>query len=279
MYARTLYSDDAFPSHVISESNADFEAQGFYAGEPACPQPSRRLEIVPYTYLFLLLAFTVGSAFATDSDTRREWIAEGERVAALLADPRQPASSAAPLPTKEIASADTPGSRPVPPQAPPAPSPAPAAQPLPEVKVTNAPGDNDDETKSKTAGKPRVFDGYAPPRASNDPYRKRAEAVGLNPDLSRAVLSRLTPVDYRNAAYAIEKALTTVPNDGEFTWPRSRKAGAAIFNVHFVQGAGRDCRRYVVTVTKNRWTSTALPMEKCGVKIAFRKLAAEKAVE
>ncbi len=279
MDARMPYSADAFPSYESSEFDAGFEAQGFYAGEPVCPQPSRRLEIVPYTYLFLLLAFTVASAFAADDDTRREWIAKGQRVAALLATPQQPASAAAPLPTKEIASADTPGSIPVPPPAPPAPPPTPAAQPLPEVTVANAPGDQADEIKSNTPEKPRVFDAYTPPRTSNDPYRRKAEAVGLNPDLSRVVLSRLTSVDYRNAAYAIEKALRTVPNDGEFTWPRARKAGAAIFNVHFVPGAGRDCRRYVVTITKNRWTSTALPMEKCGVKIAVRNPAAEKAIE
>jgi hypothetical protein len=271
MYARASYSADEFPSFMISESDADFASQNFYAGEPVCPQPSRRLEIVPYTYLFLLIAATVGCAFATDAETRQEWTSKFERIASSLATSEQAPS--VPLPTKEIASADTPGSTPL---APPTPVPPPAAiappsLPLPEVTVAAAPGDtNDDEADAKTPAKPHLYDAYAPPRPSNDPLRKKAETAGLHPDLSRAVLARLTSTDYRNAAYAIGKAIKTVPNNGEFVWPHKRKAGLAVFTVHFVQGAGRDCRRYVVTVTKDRWTSTALPMEKCGVKVAIR---------
>ncbi|WP_024275104.1 hypothetical protein [Hyphomicrobium sp. 802] len=270
MYARASYSADEFPSFMISESDADFASQDFYAGEPVCPQPSRRLEIVPYTYLFLLIAATVGCAFATDAETRQEWTSKFERIASSLATSKQ--ATSAPLPTKEIASADTPGSTPL---APPTPVPPPAAipppsQPLPEVTVATAPGDTNDEADAKTPEKPHVSDAYAPPRPSHDPLRKKAEAAGLHPDLSRAVLARLTSTDYRNAAYAIGKAIKTVPNNGEFVWPHKRKAGLAVFTVHFVQGAGRDCRRYVVTVTKDRWTSTALPMEKCGVKVAIR---------
>lgn len=275
MYARTSYSADEFPSFMMSESDADFASQDFYAGEPVCPQPSRRLETVPYTYLFLLLVVTVGCAFATDAETRQDWAAKFERIASSLATSEQ--TAAAPLPTKEIASADTPGSTPLAP-----PSPAaipPPSQPLPEVTVATAPGDtNDDETDEKTLAKPHVSDAYAPPRPSNDPLRMKAEAAGLHPDLSRAVLARLTATDYRNAAYAIGKAIKTVPNNGEFIWPHKRKAGMAVFTVHFVQGAGRDCRRYVVTVTKDRWTSTALPMEKCGVKVAIRG-SKENAIE
>ncbi|MBS0252666.1 MAG: hypothetical protein JSR78_16545 [Proteobacteria bacterium] len=270
MYARTSYSDDEFPSFMVSESDADFASQDFYAGEPVCPQPSRRLEIVPYTYLFLLLAVAVGCAFAADAETRQDWTLKFERIASSLATAEQTAT--APLPTKEIASADTPGSTPLapPPSVPPTASIAPPSQPLPEVTVATAPGDTaDDEAEAKTSGKPHVSDAYAPPQPSNDPLRKRAEAAGLHPDLSRAVLARLTSTDYRNAAYAIGKAIKTVPNNGEFIWPQKRKAGTAVFTVHFVQGAGRDCRRYVVTVTKDRWTSTALPMEKCGVKVAI----------
>ena len=32
-----------------------------------------------------------------------------------------------------------------------------------------------------------------------DPYQMRASAVGLHPDLSRVLLTRLSPTDYRNA--------------------------------------------------------------------------------
>jgi hypothetical protein len=269
MYARTSYSGEAFPAYEIPDSDSDFESQGFYAGEPVCAQTPRGIETVPYTHLFLLIAFTVAIAFATDAETRQDWSSKLERVASSLASADQSGTTPQPSPVKDIASADTPGSIPQPPPAH-QPEPVTATEPLPEVRVTNAPGDNDQETESKTQGKNHVSDAYAPPQPSSDPYRRKAEAAGLHPDLSRAVLSRLTTTDYRNAAYAIQKAIKSVPNNGEFTWPRTRKSGAAVFNVHFVEGAGRDCRRYVVTVTKNRWTSTALPMEKCGVKVAIR---------
>lgn len=278
MYARTSYSDDEFPSFMISDSDADFGSQDFYAGEPVCPQPVRRMEVVPYTSLFLLLAVTVGCAFATDAETRQDWTSKFERVASSFAAAGQQGPTS--LPTKDIASADTPGSTPLAPpaQASPVAAVASPSQPLPEVTVATAPGEtSDDVADAKSSAKPRVFDAYAPPQPSNDPWRKKAEAAGLHPDLSRAVLTRLTSTDYRNAAYAIGKAIKTVPNNGEFVWPHKRKSGMAVFTVHFVQGAAPDCRRYVVTVTKDRWTSTALPMEKCGVKVAIR--SNENAIE
>lgn len=270
MYARASYAAEEFPSYSIDDSDGDFNSDTFYAGDPVCPQTRRGLEPVPYTYLVLLLIFAVAAAFATDAQTRAAWTSKLERIAASLTTTEQAAAVA--LPTKEIASADTPGSVPVAASTPQPPAP-PVAQPLPEVTVTNAPGVEDDAADAKAAGKPHVSDAYAPPAISSDPLRRKAEAAGLNPGLSHAVLARLTPTDYRNAAYAVQKALKTVPDDGQFTWPRSRKPGVAVFNVHFVQGAARACRRYVVTVTKDRWTSTALPMEKCGVKVALRTVA------
>jgi hypothetical protein len=281
MYARTSYSADEFPSYVIPESDVDFASGDFYAGEPVCPPSPRGIEIVPYTYLFLLLAAVVGCAFAADPETREDWTSKIERVASSMTEQEQSASPIAPMPAKTVASADTPASIAMPPPA--VPVAAEVAPPLPQVTIANAPGDKDDDADdnagtSKSSGKTSVSDAYAPPRPSNDPYRRKAEAVGLHPDLSRAVLTHLTATDYRNAAFAIEKAIRTVRNDGEFTWPRARKPGVAVFNVHFVEGAPHDCRRYVVTVTKDRWTSTALPMEKCGVKVAYRG-GREKTIE
>lgn len=98
----------------------------------------------------------------------------------------------------------------------------------------------------------------------SDPLQKRAATVGLSPDLSRVLLTRLTEADFRNASMAIEKAFAE-PVKGEPTpWPRKAKAGEATFRVHFVQGAARNCRRYVVTIDKNGWTTTAPAMQKCG---------------
>jgi hypothetical protein len=99
-----------------------------------------------------------------------------------------------------------------------------------------------------------------------DSIEARAESVGLHPGLSHAVLARFSSVDFRNAQKAIDTAIARTPDNGVFIWPRRREPSRALFRVHFVPGAGPDCRRYVVTVTMNGWTTTALPMEKCGIR-------------
>ncbi len=114
----------------------------------------------------------------------------------------------------------------------------------------------------------------APPKADlSDPYQRRASAVGLHPDLSRALLARLSPADFRNAGVAIDTAVAKTPETDTFVWPRQRRPELALFQVRFVPGAAPDCRRYVVTITKDRWSTTALPMERCGAKLAARKSA------
>jgi hypothetical protein len=107
-----------------------------------------------------------------------------------------------------------------------------------------------------------------------DPYQKRAAAVGLHPDLSRVLLRKMSETDYRNARYAIDTAIAKAPDDGEFVWPRQRKPEQALFHVHFVPGAAPQCRRYVVTVVKDGWSTTASPMERCGEEITGRKTTA-----
>jgi hypothetical protein len=125
----------------------------------------------------------------------------------------------------------------------------------------------------KTAALPPAATGIDGPPASPlgaaiadpaDPYQMRAAAVGLHPGLSRVLLARLSPTDYRNAGTAIQTALAETPDSAVFVWPRQRKPELALFQVRFVPGAAPNCRRYVVTVTKDRWSTTALPMEKCG---------------
>jgi hypothetical protein len=100
-----------------------------------------------------------------------------------------------------------------------------------------------------------------------DPYQVRAEAVGLHPGLSRALLTRLSEVDYRNAAVAIKTAVAETPDNGIYVWPRQRKPELAVFHIRFVQGAAHDCRRYVVSIAKDGWSTTALPMERCGADV------------
>ena len=99
-----------------------------------------------------------------------------------------------------------------------------------------------------------------------DPYQKQAEAVGLHPELSRVLLARLSPTDYRNAGIAIRTALAETPDGSDFVWPRQRKPELALFKVRFVPGAPPGCRRYVVSVTKDGWLTTAPPMERCGAQ-------------
>lgn len=102
--------------------------------------------------------------------------------------------------------------------------------------------------------------------AKEDPNRARATAVGLSPDISRLLLARLSDADYRNAGVAIQKALAETPDDNVLYWPLKTKSGVAQFQVHFVPGADEGCRRYVVTIAKDGWATTALPMDNCAVK-------------
>jgi hypothetical protein len=100
--------------------------------------------------------------------------------------------------------------------------------------------------------------------ADKTPQRKKAVAAGLSPDLPNVLLSRLSKADFKNAAYAIETALAKTRDDATFSWPPSPSGQQALFEVRFVPGAAQGCRRYIVTVTKDRWTSTSAALEKCG---------------
>lgn len=109
----------------------------------------------------------------------------------------------------------------------------------------------------------------------SDPYETRALSVGLHPGLSRVLLTQLSEADYRNAGIAISKALAETPDDGTLIWPRQRKPELALFRVQFVAGAAPTCRRYVVAVAKHGWSTTALPMEKCGSDVSQRRSRAK----
>lgn len=125
-----------------------------------------------------------------------------------------------------------------------------------------------EKTTALPAARPAVeMPAYAPPEKLTvvDPFEARAKAAGLHPELSRALLAQLTDADFRNAGIATRRAVEKMRDDETFKWPRHREAGLATFEVRFVAGAPPDCRRYVVTVEKNRWLTTALPVETCGV--------------
>jgi hypothetical protein len=136
---------------------------------------------------------------------------------------------------------------------------------VPEVANEGAAEKPAPETESNAAGsdKPAPLPPLPP---LTDPLQKKAEAVGLHPELSRAVLESFTSADFKNAAIAIKKAIAETPEDGVLIWPPKPARGLARFRVHFVPGISPACRRYVVGVAKSGWLTTALPMERCGVK-------------
>lgn len=174
-----------------------------------------------------------------------------------------------------------------------APPVAPVAPPVETRDVAAAPGAGagaampltqataDDDASETEVDPPAVnaeanvrVEPLTPPKADpSDPNQKRALAAGLHPDISRALLSRLTEADYRNAAVAVRTALGQTPDAEVLSYPRDASAKQALFEVRFVEGAGPACRRYVVTVTLARWSTTALPMEKCGQALPKRNAA------
>jgi surface antigen len=97
----------------------------------------------------------------------------------------------------------------------------------------------------------------------SEPNQVKAVAAGLHPGLSRVLLARMSAADYRNAGIAIKTALARAPSEAVLVWPDKPEPGEAVFEVRFVQSADQSCRRYVVTIAKSGWATTALPMEKC----------------
>jgi hypothetical protein len=140
------------------------------------------------------------------------------------------------------------------------PVPAPAIPPSP-ITTASLPA------PSAARGTDNGPSAYVPAKpTAAEPYQKRAEAAGLHPEISRVLLERLSPVDYRNADAAIKTALAETPDTGVLVWPRQRRPDLAQFEVRFVSGAAAECRRYVVSILKDGWSTTAMPMEKCGVQ-------------
>ncbi|CAN1722998.1 conserved protein of unknown function [Hyphomicrobium sp. 1Nfss2.1] len=235
------------------------------AGEPIYP-PRKRGSSMLSASLVLLVLFGGGWAVV---NAPGDWLAQvGERAALLMhmLDGRQsgmaeanlaataPAGTAAsPPPAESGAAPMVPTIEPHATIAVDAPVP-PDAAPVETASI--------DEAAPEEEGDPQPL---PPPQVDpKDPYQRRAMAAGLHPDLSRALLARLTAADYRNAAYAIDTAIAKTANGAEFVWPRQRKPEQALFRVHFVKGAAvQGCRRYVVTVSKDGWLTTALPMERC----------------
>jgi hypothetical protein len=239
-------------------------------GEPLYPPPRRGSSMLSAA-LVLIVLFGAGWAYM---QAPAEWLALlGAKVASLAA----PMQNSSAMPAVSDASSIATGE--VPPGAE-----AVAAQVPPEnektIEIANNAATPPDAERVETGSiaataEPSEPQPLPPLRVDPaDPYQKRAVAAGLHPDLSRVLLARLSAGDYRNAGYAVDTAVAKTADEAVFVWPRQRKPEQALFRVHFVKGAAAECRRYVVTVVKDGWTTTASPMERCGAQLAGRKATA-----
>ena len=74
----------------------------------------------------------------------------------------------------------------------------------------------------------------------------------------------MSEADFKNAGLAIDRAMKGATDGKVYAWPKNGAGGQiALFEVRFVRAAMPECRRYVVTVTKDRWATTTPPMERC----------------
>ena len=216
------------------------------------PFVNRRRKRIRNAAMFSAIVLGGGWVWLNHHATVSEWISA--IAGAISPAPAHKATDPlAFIPSPQIAAANESSSEPAVPALPP--MAAAASPPAPETAVP------DEQVAAPPAEKlpPPVVD-------PADPYQTRALAVGLHPGLSRVLLAKLSAIDYRNAGIAIKTALAETPDADVFVWPRQRTPELALFQIKFVAGAMPDCRRYVVMVTKDSWLTTALPMEKCGIR-------------
>jgi hypothetical protein len=261
------------PPYSACDAEDEYAHRELFAGERVGPplHGSRRKTIL--RGVILLIALGMGWALVSNAAILPEWLPAAV-LRAIEAGTSRPAAPAAQV-------------TPVAPVAPVAPAASTAsADAAPTTAARDAPPSSPQRLVATKVGEPPAMvassaplpETAAPPPAATapeasplppptvdaaDPYQVRAAAVGLHTGLSRVLLARLSPTDYRNAGIAIQTAVAKTPDDGVFVWPRQRKPELALFKVHFVPGAAPGCRRYVVTVAKDGWLTTALPMEKC----------------
>jgi hypothetical protein len=245
--------------HPVSYDDDPYAPGELSAGERVGPPLVRRGRKAMLRGLLLLVLLGGGWALIGEPATWPEWLRG--KVAAISAamerspGPPQPAASATATAARPPLA--EPSSKPAAIEAPPAILQPPPQSPAPPATAALPPAAAGADDPAPAPLEPPSVD-------PTDIYQVRALAAGLHPGLSRVLLARLSPDDYRNAGIAIQKAVAETPDTGVFVWPRQRKPELALFHVRFVPGAAPDCRRYVVTVTKDGWLTTALPMEKCG---------------
>ena len=241
----------------------DDYAGEFLPGERIGPPLRTRGQIFLRRALVVLIAAGGGWALYVHRETWPGWLA-AQTAVVTAAFERNLSRSAEPVARPEL---------PPPPRFAPMPPPRSVETPLPPPAPALAATATTTPASREAALPPAADDAepsgpLPPPKADPaDPYQQRALAVGLHPELSRVLLARLSPTDYRNAGIAIRTALAETPDNGVFQYPTQRQRDLALFRVHFVRGAPPGCRRYVVRVGKDGWMTTAPPMEKCGAEL------------
>jgi hypothetical protein len=262
---------DRYLADTIDRSNDPNELSCLHPGERIGVLPRRcRRSSWRTACLLLMIAASGWGAWSTK---QMWWPWVGEGIAAVTAEIERRAITA---PASGISTAAVlPSSAPVEPLATAEVQAVPQASSVAPVITTPmpaTPADGNQANAGVASGAGETGASQSAPEPLAEPviepgnlYQKRALAIGLHPDLSRVLLSSMSGVDYRNAGTAIRKALLQTADDEKFTWPLNAGATLASFQVHFVRGSSPNCRRYIVTVKKNGWTTTARPMEKCGL--------------
>ena len=264
--------------HARSKSLASDYDQEFFdeeftlgelsSGERICPPPSGG-DGTSVLRALIVIAVAIGGgwAFLHHQPDWAGWLQE--RLAAM--SPTIARQVAQTTPPADITPAAAPVDVVVPPPAP--------LEPAPTSEIADAPGAAT-EAAPVTTGSIAPADGQPsnaplpPPNLDHaDRYQKKAAAVGLHPDISRSLLARLSTADYRNAQIAIQPRWPRPPTTPSLFGRVNASPDLALFRVRFVPGAAPECRRYVVTVTKDGWTTTAPPMEKCGIEPAAKRLS------
>lgn len=278
----------ATTSYPDTAGIADFAAHGVDADDRIGDAVSRPKSKTLRRLVLLLGILGASAASYVDPsiwtrawDTASPWITSA--VDAVRAQPTKVVAQSAPAPetrsASQLAPTDAAPAQPVDARAAFLPAETPMPSPLQSAALPpiTQPVKNAERPIAKAAtqaGAPRpAGEAYAPPKAlPSDPLAKRAEQAGLHADLSPALLKRFSDADFKLAAVAIDKALKETGDTETFIWPQKSPKNATRFRISFVQGAPDGCRRYVVEIAKDGWQTTALPVEKCGV----RKLAARK---
>lgn len=246
------------PSPLVDEL---IGGEAFFAGERVCPPPDVEREPVnPIPLIYAGFAAAIAFGWFVVAEPLRTRETKADVATAISATPSIDPVAASPaaidqsFQTVDVASTKTDA----------------ALAAAPELAQSEAVETVAPLTQSDEATPVKLPEPVADP---SNPLQKRALAVGLHPDVSAALLKRMSKTDFKNAGLAIKTALLKTPFGDVLSYPDAPGSDQALFEIKFVRGSSDDCRRYVVTVTKDRWSTTAPAMEKCGTAAALARNA------